>query len=641
LCSNAWPDPGKGTVPLNPTARNFTQERAPLPSGSGYSLGVTETTLLASRPASVGAMLVDQVAASPSKEAFRYLEGERWVSLTWSETKDQVFQLAAGLLVLGIGREERVAIACNTRIEWILADLAIMCAGGATTTVYPTTTHDDVSFILADSESKIIFAEDDGQVAKILDHLDDLPALTTVVQIEGRTDHPKVISWDDLLQRGADHRAAHPDAVDEVIAGIQASDLATLIYTSGTTGRPKGVRLLQDSWTYEAVAVEAYDIISPDDLQYLWLPLSHVFGKVLIAIQTRIGFATAVDGRIDKIVENLGVVQPTFMCGAPRIFEKVRARVLTQASHGAKAKIFDWAFGVGRKVSPLRLAGKEPTGPLKVQYALADRLVFSKIKARMGGRINFFVSGSAALNREVQEWFHAAGLLVLEGYGLTETSAATCVNNPRSTRFGTVGPPLPGTEARIAEDGEILIKGPGVMQGYHNQPEATAEVLQDGWFATGDIGELDDQGYLRITDRKKDLIKTSGGKYVAPQKVEGVLKATSPYISQVVVHGEGRKYVTALITLDPEAIEGWGSGQNLNVASAEELAASAEVRDLMQGYIDQANTKLERWETIKRFTILPSELSIEEGEVTPSQKVRRRAVEKRYAERLDALYDKD
>ncbi|HZA71625.1 MAG TPA: long-chain fatty acid--CoA ligase [Propionibacteriaceae bacterium] len=602
---------------------------------------MTETTLLASRPASVGAMLLEQVAANPSKEAFRHLEGERWVSLTWAETKDRVDKLAAGLLALGIGREERVAIASNTRIEWILADLAVMCAGGATTTVYPTTTHEDVSYILADSESKIIFAEDDGQVAKILDHLDDLPALTTVVQIEGRTDHAKVISWDDLQQRGAEHLATYPDAVGEVIAGIQAGDLATLIYTSGTTGRPKGVRLIQDSWTYEAVAVEAYDIISPDDLQYLWLPLSHVFGKVLIAIQTRIGFATAVDGRIDKIVENLGVVQPTFMCGAPRIFEKVRARVMTQASHGVKAKIFDWAFGVGRKVSPLRLAGKEPKGALKVQHALADRLVFSKIKARMGGRINFFVSGSAALNREVQEWFHAAGLLVLEGYGLTETSAASCVNNPRSTRFGTVGPPLPGTEVRIADDGEILIKGPGVMEGYHNQPEATAEVLNDGWFATGDIGELDSHGYLRITDRKKDLIKTSGGKYVAPQKVEGVLKATSPYISQVVVHGEGRKYVTALITLDPEAIEGWGSGQNLDVTSAEELAASPEVRDLMQGYIDQANTKLERWETIKRFTILPSELSIEEGEVTPSQKVRRRAVEKRYAERLDALYDKD
>jgi long-chain acyl-CoA synthetase len=586
-------------------------------------------------------MLLDQVAASASKEAFRYLEDDRWVSLTWSQTKDKAYQLAAGLLALGIEPEDRVAIACNTRIEWILADLAIMCAGGATTTVYPTTTHEDVAFILADSGSKIIFAEDEGQVTKVLDHLDGLPAVTTVVQISGHVDHPKVIGWAELEQKGADHLLAHPGAVDEVVAGVQPEHLATLIYTSGTTGRPKGVRLVHDSWTYLGVAIEAYDIIYADDVQYLWLPLSHVFGKALITIQLRIGFATAVDGRIDKIVENLGQVHPTFMAGAPRIFEKVRARVMTQASHGLKAKIFDWAFGVGRQVSSLRLAGKEPGGPLKIQHALADRLVFSKIKDRMGGKIRFFVSGSAALNREVQEWFHAAGLLVLEGYGLTETSAATCVNNPRSTRFGTVGPPVPGSEVTIADDGEILIKGPGVMRGYHNQPEATAEVLQDGWFATGDIGELDEHGYLRITDRKKDLIKTSGGKYVAPQKVEGVLKAACPYISQVVVHGEGRKYVTALITLDPEAIDSWGSGQNLTAASAEEMAASPEVRDLIQGYVDQANAKLERWETIKRFAILPTELSIDEGEVTPSQKIRRRAVEKKYADRLDSLYDKD
>jgi len=589
----------------------------------------------------VGAMLQDRAAASATKEAFRYLEGERWVSLTWSQTKDKAYQLAAGLLALGVEREDRVAIASSTRIEWILADLAVMCAGGATTTVYPTTHHEDVAFILADSESKIIFAEDEGQVAKVLDHLDDLPSVTTVIQIDGRVDHPKVIGWAELEQRGADHLLAQPDAVDEVIAGIQPEDLATIIYTSGTTGRPKGVRLVQDSWTYEGVAVEAYDIIRPDDLHYLWLPLSHVFGKALITIQLRIGFTTAVDGRIDKIVENLGQVHPTFMAGVPRIFEKVRARVMTTASHGLKAKIFDWAFGVGRQVSPLRLAGKEPSGLLKVQHALADKLVFSKIKARMGGNIRFFVSGSAALNREVQEWFHAAGLLVLEGYGLTETGVPTCLSNPRSTRFGTVGPPIPGTEVKIAEDGEILIKGPAVMRGYHNQPEATAEALQDGWFATGDIGELDDHGYLRITDRKKDLIKTSGGKYVAPQKVEGVLKAACPYISQVVVHGDGRNYVTALITLDPEAIDGWGSGQNLNAASTEELAASPEVRDLIQGYVDQANAKLERWETIKRFAILPAELTVDEGEVTPSQKIRRRAVEQKYADRLDALYDKD
>jgi long-chain acyl-CoA synthetase len=602
---------------------------------------VTETTLLAARPASVGAMLLRRVEASSSKEAFRYIEDDRWVSLTWSQTKDKAFELAAGLLALGIEPEDRVAIASNTRMEWILADLAIMSAAGATTTVYPSTQHEDVCFILADSQSKVIFAEDDLQVSKVLDHLEELPELITIVQIDGKVDHPNVIGWADLENLGRDHLAERPTAVDEVIAAIKPEDLATLIYTSGTTGRPKGVRLVQDCWTYEGAAIEAYDIIYADDVQYLWLPLSHVFGKALIAIQLYIGFTTAVDGRIDKIVENLAEVQPTFMCGAPRIFEKVRARVMTTASHGVKAKIFDWAFGVGRKVSPMRLAGKDPSGLLALQHGLADRLVFSKIKDRMGGKIRFFVSGSAALNREVQEWFHAAGLLVLEGYGLTETSAATCVNNPRATRFGTVGPPVPGSLVEIADDGEILIKGPGVMRGYHNLPEATAEALTDGWFATGDIGELDEKGYLRITDRKKDLIKTSGGKYIAPQKVEGVLKAACPYISQVLLHGEGRKYATALITLDAEAIEGWAKEQGLTYSTVEELATSREVHDLIEGFIGQANQSLERWETIKKFEILPSELSVDEGEVTPSLKIRRRAVEEKYADVLNSMYDSD
>ena len=605
-----------------------------------YPSGVTETTLLA-RPASVGAMLLNQAQASSSKEAFRYLEGDRWVSLSWTQTKDKAFQLAAGLLALGVEPEDRVAIASNTRIEWILADLAIMSAAGATTTIYPSTQHEDVGYILADSQTKVIFAEDDLQVSKVLDHLDELPQLITIVQLDGKVDHAKVIGWADLEKLGRDYLAANPTAVDDVIAAIKPEDLATLIYTSGTTGKPKGVRLVQDNWTYEGAAIEAYDIIYPDDLQYLWLPLSHVFGKALIAIQLYIGFTTAVDGRIDKIVENLAVVQPTFMCGAPRIFEKVRARVMTTASHGVKAKIFDWAFGVGRKVSPLQLAGQQPSGLLALQHTLADRLVFSKIKARMGGKIRFFVSGSAALNREVQEWFHAAGLLILEGYGLTETSAATCVNNPRATRFGTVGPPVPGSQVKIADDGEILINGPGVMSGYHNLPDATAEALTDGWFATGDIGEIDEQGYLRITDRKKDLIKTSGGKYVAPQKVEGVLKVASPYVSQVLVHGDGRKYATALITLDPEATEGWAKDQGLSYSSFEELAGSREVHDLIDSQVTEANQSLERWETIKRFEILPSELSVEEGEVTPSLKVRRRAVEEKYADVLNSMYDSD
>ena len=605
------------------------------------ALDETTMTALAQRPASVGAMLLDQVQASASKEAFRYLEDERWVSLTWQQTKDKTFQLAAGLRSLGIGLEDRVAIASGTRMEWILADLAIMSAGGATTTVYPTTQHEDVAFILGDSESKVVFAEDEEQVAKVIDHLPALPHLVKIIQIEGRVDSPAVITWSEFEELGRQYLAENPTAVDEAVAAIHPDHLATLIYTSGTTGRPKGVRLLHSSWTYEGVAIEEYDIISPEDVQYLWLPLSHVFGKALIAIQLRIGFSTAVDGRIDKIVENLGKVHPTFMCGAPRIFEKVRARVMTSAAHGVKGKIFSWAFSVGYKTMPIRLAGKSLSGLLAAQYALADRLVFSKIKHRMGGKIKFFVSGSAALNREVQEWFYAAGLLILEGYGLTETSAATCVNNPRATRFGTVGPPVPGSEVKIADDGEILVKGPGVMQGYHNLPEMTAESLKDGWFATGDIGELDDAGYLRITDRKKDLIKTSGGKYVAPQKVEGTLKAACPHFSQVVVHGEGRKYITALIALDPDAITEWGEAQGHDTAQYNEFVSSPPVQELVEGYVAQGNKQLERWETVKKFEILPSELSVEEGEVTPSQKVRRRAVEQKYAEVLAGMYDRD
>ena len=604
---------------------------------------MTDTALnrLATRPSSVGAMLLEQVKVSGIREAFRYLENGRWVSLTWNETKDKAYELAAGLLALGVQAEDRVAIASGTRIEWILADLGVMCAGGATTTIYPTTQHEDVAFILSDSGAKIVIAEDDLQVAKVLDHVDDLPNLVTIVQVAGRADHPLVLGWDDLVAKGREHLAAHPGAVEAAIGATGPESLATLIYTSGTTGRPKGVRLVHDSWTYEGAAIEEFDIISPSDVQYLWLPLSHVFGKALIAIQLKIGFATAVDGNIDKIVDNLAAVNPTFMAGAPRIFEKVRARVITSAAHGVKGKIFAWAFDVGAKTVPIRLAGKQPGGLLAVQYALADRLVFSKIKARMGGKIKFFVSGSAALSREVQEWFYAAGLLILEGYGLTETSAATCVNNPRATRFGTVGPPVPGTEVKIAADGEIMIKGPGVMRGYHNQPEASAEALTDGWFASGDIGELDEAGYLRITDRKKDLIKTSGGKYVAPQKVESALKAACPYISQVVVHGEGRKYVTALVTLDPDAIQGWASENGQAGQTYDAVVSSPAVKEMVGGYVAQANNSLERWETIKKFEILHQELTVDEGEVTPSLKIRRKAVEQKYQDVLNSLYDSD
>ncbi|MFW6600159.1 AMP-dependent synthetase/ligase [Propionibacteriaceae bacterium Y2011] len=592
------------------------------------------------RAASVGALLLRQAAQSPHREAFRYPAGEDWASLTWQETKDRVFELAGGLIALGVEPEQRAAIAAGTSIDWVLADLAIMCAGAATTTVYPNTKAADVGYILTDSESRVVFAEDDDQVAKVLDG-EELPHLLKVITFGDSSSHESVITMDQLAELGRGWIAEHPDGIEQVIAQIGTESLATLIYTSGTTGRPKGVRLVHDSWVYEGEAVQQTGILVADDLQYLWLPLSHVFGKALLAIQLTIGFSSAVDGRIDKIVDGLGVVQPTFMAGAPRIFEKVRAKVNMQAGDGLKKKIFDWAFSVGRRTTPDRLAGRPLSGLDKLQYGIAHKLVFSKLEARMGGRIRFFVSGSAALNREVQEWFYAAGLLILEGYGLTESSAATFVNMPYKAKLGTVGPPLPGTEVKIAEDGEILVKGRGVMRGYHNLDEETADVLVDGWLHTGDIGHVDSDQYLTITDRKKDLIKTSGGKYVAPQKIEGALKAASPYLSQVIVHGDKRKYVTALVTLDEESIMQWAAENGHGDKSYVELTKLPAVKDMVNAQVEQANDTLERWETVKAYAILDADLSVDDGEVTPSMKVRRKTVAERNAETLDSLYGEE
>ena len=604
------------------------------------TVGSDQAVLVADRPPSIGRMFLDRVEASGEREAYRYPSGAGWSSLTWSQTKDRVWALAAGLLAVGVLPEQRVSIASSTRVEWILADLSINVIGAATTTIYPTTAPEDVTYILADSGTTVAFAEDDVQAGKILEHRAELPELRKVVVFDGTADGEFVITLADLEALGHELLAERPDAVDDALAAVGPETLATLIYTSGTTGRPKGVRLVNDNWVYEGVAVDAHGILHIDDVQYLWLPLSHSFGKTLEAIQLRVGFATAVDGNLDRIVDNLGVVKPTFMAGAPRIFEKVRAKVITgvQAEGGVKEKIFGWAFGVGSKVSKLRQAGREPSGLLAAQHKVADALVFSKIKHRTGGNIRFFVSGAAALSRDVAEWFHAAGMTILEGYGLTETSAAVFVNLPWDCRFGTVGPPLPGTEVKIADDGEILVRGPSIMRGYHNLPEISSEVLSDdGWFSTGDIGEVVN-GYLRVTDRKKDLIKTSGGKYVAPQKIEIIFKAVSPYASQIVVHGDTRNYVTALITLDPEAIETWAAQNDLVGATYEELTVAPQVRALIQGHVDELNARLERWETIKKFEILPQDLSIESGDLTPSLKVKRKVVEKKYMGVLDGMY---
>jgi len=593
------------------------------------------------RAPNVGRQFFDRVEASAHREAFRFPKGDQWESVTWQETGDRVRKLAAGLVALGIEPEQRVGISSGTRYEWILADLAIMCAGAATTTVYPTTMGDDVSYILADSESRVVFAEDDEQIAKIAAHKSELPHLGKVVTFDGTADGDWVIGLADLEKLGEELLAQQPDVIDERVAATLPDSLATLIYTSGTTGRPKGVRLRHSSWTYEGTAIQAQGILDETDLQYLWLPMAHSFGKVLLSTQLACGFATAVDGRVDKIIENLAVVQPTFMGAAPRIFEKAHGRIVTmQATEGGiKEKLFNQAFAVGFKVDALKREGKYVPFLLAKQHALFDKLVFSKIRARFGGRVRFFISGAAALNQEVAEWFHVAGILILEGYGLTETSAGSFVNHPDAYKFGTVGQVMPGSEVKIAEDGEIMIKGPGIMDGYHNLPEQTSETLSGEWLHTGDIGELDAEGFLKITDRKKDLFKTSGGKYIAPTSIESQFKAVCPYASQFLVHGNDRNFVVALITLDPDAMAEWATHNDMTGATYKEIVSSKQVNDMVAGYVDELNSRLNRWETVKKWILLDHDLSIESGELTPSMKVKRKVVEQNYKGQIDALYN--
>jgi long-chain acyl-CoA synthetase len=597
------------------------------------------------RAPSVARMLADRVAATPSAEAFRWPQPgpdgvETWESMTWGRTGERVTELAAGLLALGLRPEERVIVYSATRVEWVLADLAINTAAGATTTIYPSSQPEDVLHIVTDSGAVIAFAEDEGKAAVLRDLADRAPELKYVVLLDGAGSGPE-LSLDDLAERGRVLLAEDPTAVDKAVAAIGPDDLATLIYTSGTTGRPKGVELVQDNWTYEGAAVDALGILHQDDLQYLWLPLSHSFGKVLLAAQLQIGFASAVDGRIDKIVENLAVIRPTFMAGAPRIFEKVHNRVVAsvEAEGGIKAKLFARAFATGRKWSAAQQQGRKPGPALSVAHAGADKLVLSKLRDRFGGRIRLFVSGSAPLSREVAEWFHAAGMLIVEGYGMTETSAATAVNLPGRFRFGTVGPALPGTELRIAGDGELLVRGPGVMRGYHGLTEATADTLDgDGWLHTGDIGEVDDDGFLRITDRKKDMIKTSGGKFVAPQPIEVAFPVICGLASQFVVYGDGRNYVTALVTLDADALAQWAEANGVAERDPVALARRDDVRAVVAAGVKQLNAGLNRWETIKDFRILDHDLTVESGELTPSLKLKRRVVEQRYKDVLDHMY---
>ncbi len=605
-------------------------------------------TLIENRPPTVAALFLERVAATPDAEAYRYpvpsASGQGpddWKSLSWGQAAERVFAIAAGLIELGVQPEQRVALASATRIEWILADLGIMCAGAATTTVYPQTNADESAFILADSASRVLIAEDAAQLEKAREKRAELPHLTHVVVIDptGVETADWILTLDELEKRGAARLEKDADLVKERVGAITKDQLATLIYTSGTTGRPKGVRLPHDNWSYMAKAIAATGLVGPDDVQYLWLPLAHVFGKVLTSGQIEVGHVTAVDGRVDKIIENLPVVQPTYMAAVPRIFEKVYNGVAAKAraAGGAKYKIFRWAAEVAREYAKVTQDNFRRTGThsapfgLAAKHKVADTLVYAKIRDAFGGNLRACVSGSAALSPEIGYFFAGAGIHILEGYGLTESSAASFVNPGEAYRTGTVGKPVPGTEVRIAEDGEILLRGPGIMEGYHGLPEKTAEVLEsDGWLHTGDIGELSADGYLRITDRKKDLIKTSGGKYIAPAEVEGQFKAVCPYVSNILVHGADRNYCTALIALDEVAITAWAEENGLSGKSYAEIVAAPATVEMVDGYVKKLNEGLQKWQTIKKFRLLPRDLDVEHGEITPSLKLKRPVVEREY-----------
>jgi long-chain acyl-CoA synthetase len=603
-------------------------------------VGSLETPLPAHAP-TLARSILDRAARTPQRRAYRYPRPEGgWGVLTWREVGQEMTALAAGLIALGLQPEDRVAIASNTRVEWVLADGAVMLAGGANTTIYPSTGEDDFGYIVADSGATILFAEDQAQADKALHQRDRLPELTRIVLIDGEGDGELVLGWAQLRALGTEALAEHPAMVEERVAGIVGQSLATIIYTSGTTGRPKGVELTHSNWVFQGASVEALDIMHLDDVHYMWLPLAHSFGKVLLAAQYQIGLETAIDGRIDQIVANLPVVQPTLMCGVPRIFEKIYQGANARARSGgaAKARIFDWAFATSATIRAKQRAGESAGLLAGAQMAIADKLVFSKIRELTGGRIRLFVSGSAALNADVARWFDAAGMPVIEGYGLTENSAAGCIVRPDDLAFGTVGEPFPGTQAMIAEDGEVLLRGPHVMRGYRNLPEATAEaLLPDGWLATGDIGVIDDEGHLRITDRKKDLVKTSGGKYIAPGAIAARFKVISTLASNLVVHANNRNFATALVSLDPQALEEFAAANGLSGDFAT-LSQSPQVRADIQASIDQLNAQLNRWETIKKFTILDRDLSEEGGELTASLKVKRRVVEEHFAAQIEAMY---
>ncbi len=570
----------------------------------------------------------------PQRAVVYKSDSGEWVSKTYTEVGEIVRKLSLGLIDLGIERGDKVAILSNTRPEWTYFDFAALSAGATVVPIYQTNSPEECRYVLENSDAVAVIVEDDEQLEKIRSVRADCPMLEHVIRMTGTSGD--ALSLAELSERGADGAEAD---WEQRYDSVTADDICTIIYTSGTTGPPKGCVISHGNYRSMLDMVHSVNVLGDDEVTYLFLPLAHSFALLIQFGTFDLGATLAYWERDPlKILPNLSEVQPTYFPSVPRIFEKIytAATASVEKEGGLKKSVFDWAVGVGKKVRRLEREGRRPGPLLALQHWIADRQVLSKIRALFGGKLKLAVTGAAPINPEILEFFDAAGVLILEGWGMTETSTAATIATPEDFKFGTIGKPFPGTEVKIAPDGEILAKGPNIFQGYYKNPEATAETLVDGWLHTGDLGEFDDDGYLKITGRKKDIIITAGGKNITPANLEGEIKQ-HPLVSQCVVIGDRRPFLVAVVTLDPEEAAAYARDRGLPGDPAA-IAAHPSVRESIEAHVEKINQKFARVEQVKKIAILPADFSQEGGELTPSMKVKRNIVADKYADEIEALY---
>jgi long-chain acyl-CoA synthetase len=566
--------------------------------------------------------------------AIRYKDGGHWVSRSFEEVRETVRSLALGLIELGVGKGDKVSILANTRPEWTYVDFAALSVGAVVVPIYQTNSPEECRYVLENSDSKVVVVEDDEQMEKIRAVRDDLPLLGHVVRMTGSSSD--AISLDKLASRGS---ARDPSKWEERWNAVAPDDICTFIYTSGTTGPPKGCIISHGNYRAMLDMVNQTSVVEPEDVTYLYLPLAHSFALLVQLGSFDLGATIAYWERDPlKILPNLAEVKPTYFPSVPRIFEKIYTAATSgmEKEGGLKKTIFDWSIRVGEKMREAERAGRAPGPLLRLQYGFADRQVLSKIRGLFGGQVRLAVSGAAPINPEILHFFDAAGVLVLEGWGMTETSTAATISSPDDFKVGTIGKPFPGCEVTIAEDGEILVRGPNVFQGYYKNEDATRETIVDGWLHTGDLGEIDEDGFIKITGRKKDIIITAGGKNITPANLESAIKQ-HPLVSQCVVVGDRRPYLVALVTLDPEETIPYAKDHGLP-QDTEQLASNPQVRKAVEDHVAKINEKFARVEQVKKIAILSRDLSQEGGELTPTLKVKRAVVAAKHEPEIEKLY---